>query len=1252
MRPSELLRSIGSNSQVRWILRLCALAVLCCGLPQVARAQQGTILGTVTDQSGGVVPSATVTITNTDTGLVTTETTGKEGDYVAPLLIIGHYSIEVKAQGFKASKQTINLEVGDRRRIDFKLETGVITEQMTITANAIAVQADSNDISSVITGQQLKALEIGSQSYFNLIDLVPGASPNNADIQFPSANTGDSSISFNGQRSAHQLNLIDGGENSDRGGQGPQVMPSEQAISEVRVMTSNYDAQYGLESGETSTMVIQSGTSQFHASGWEWDRNNALTARNFFNPAGAASELRYNVFGFNVGGPVEFTSKHPKTFFFYNMEWRRQVTGAGGNLMVPYTQQYPQGGITGTGPAVLTPPGSDPQLNMQLGQLQTPYNCQVSAAVAAQFAAATPAVALSQCGPGNTTSNTPCSTTVTTDCYNQFPVNGTGQTYIPGSLISQNARALIYDGMFPAPTGAAGVNPDIFVGNAKAPTMLREEIIRLDHRFNDHWQIFGHWIEESFQQTDVPSRWDWATLPSASDTFANPGRHAVIHLTDTISPTLLNEIAFNYGDNPISILPFAATPFVNNTDAVAGSGFSENAYFANRGPTLPQVNVGGNINDRFETNWWPWINTAESYEARDDLSWTHGAHQIKAGFAWYKFAKAQDLQTTPQGDFEFSGNFTGFAYADFLLGLASSYSEAALKDERQWNSVSWGVYLEDDWRATKRLTLNLGLRWDGMPHTAEINDQMANFYPASYNSSGWATAQAAGAGFVPNVYNTPASGYNYNLICGPANVYNATSNPTGTCSAANPFLGTGPNPALNGLLQYDNGIGVAGVTPGVTGALVPNFWDTYGPRVGFAYDLTGNGKTILRAGFGIFYERVQGNDMYQINMNLFGGSSSVNNVSLQNPHTLIGPGGGSITTTSLPITVNGLYGLNGLDYKTPTSYQYSMSVQQQVGSQTVVTVAYVGNAGRHESEQSGINNPPIADLPSMFNASGGTSGALLQTNQVVPYAGYGGLALASDDARSQYNSLQISVRSQFRNLTVNSAYTFARAYDATSNSQDGGDLSTNSNPYLGWIDQYGPAAINRDNIFFVDFVYTFPTLAGHNLALKEVAGGWQLAGIVTAEGGVPLNVGTAANNVCAVVPSNCSVRPNVTGLITYPKTQTVDPTSGLGTVQWFSPSAFSNNWLGGTLGANTVATFGDLGYNGIWGPGRQNWDLSVIKDFAFTERLKLELRGDAVNAWNHPQWNGVNTTIGQQNTGMVTGAYEGRTLQVGAKITF
>src|SRR6185437_9748215 len=266
---------------------------------------------------------------------------------------------------------------------------------------------------------------------------------------------------------------------------------------------------------------------------------------------------------------------------------------------------------------------------------------------------------------------------------------------------------------------------------------------------------------------------------------------------------LLNEGAFNYEGNRINMLPAGLWK-------VSGTKFQQNKIFgaptSNWAPVLPIINLNGKTGANFNNNWNPWINRADGYTIRDDVSWTKGAHQFKFGGSWFNFRKAQPLQTSPEGQFNFNGGFTGYDFADFLLGLSTQYSESALEDTRNWNSVSWGTYFQDDWRANRRLTLNLGLRWDGIPHTAEINGKMANWYPNLWDASGAAAAFAAGSG----VGFANASG---SIICSGNNL------PAGSgCTGANPFLAQGPNPALNGLAMYANGLGIPGKTPGVTNA--------------------------------------------------------------------------------------------------------------------------------------------------------------------------------------------------------------------------------------------------------------------------------------------------------------------------------------------------------------------------------------------------------------------------------------------------
>ncbi len=311
-----------------------------------------TIVGTVTDPSGASVPNVKITVTNIETGLTHTVTTSDAGQYVVPDLHIGHYTAKAEASGFKIAEQKdLVLQVGDRVRVDFQMQLGGAQETVTVEANAVRVQTDSGEQSNVITDQQMSQLAVNGRSIYQLAALTPGASSviNNY-VNTPVG--GDANVEFNGLRQNHNIYLLDGGEDDDRGGAGGMsIAPSSDAIAEFRALTSNYSADYGLSSGGTMTMVLKSGSSTLHASAWEFNRNDALDARNFFNPGtnlngsdNKVAELRLNVFGFNVGGPVTlgrlYNRDRKKTFFFYNMEWRRLIQGGLTNQTVPLPSTY------------------------------------------------------------------------------------------------------------------------------------------------------------------------------------------------------------------------------------------------------------------------------------------------------------------------------------------------------------------------------------------------------------------------------------------------------------------------------------------------------------------------------------------------------------------------------------------------------------------------------------------------------------------------------------------------------------------------------------------------------------------------------------------------------------------------------------------------------------------------------------------------------------------------------------------------
>src|SRR5437762_1536893 len=315
------------------------LLVLVLGIWFRAFGQEDTMVGTVTDPSGSVIAKAKITARNAETGLVRTITTNEAGQYVLPDLHIGHYDVKVEATGFKAAEQKgIVLQVGDRARLDFQMQVGGASETVTVEAAPIRVQTDTGEVSNVITELQVSQIAVNGRSIYQLAALAPGASSQiNNYVNTPVG--GDANVEFNGVRQNHNIYLLDGGEDDDRGGAGGMsIAPSSDAIAEFRTLTSNYSADFGLSSAATMTMVLKSGTQTLHASAWEFNRNDAFDARSFFNPnttvTGApnpAAELRLNVFGFNVGGPVTFGHLYnpdkKKTFFFYNMEWRRLIQG-------------------------------------------------------------------------------------------------------------------------------------------------------------------------------------------------------------------------------------------------------------------------------------------------------------------------------------------------------------------------------------------------------------------------------------------------------------------------------------------------------------------------------------------------------------------------------------------------------------------------------------------------------------------------------------------------------------------------------------------------------------------------------------------------------------------------------------------------------------------------------------------------------------------------------------------------------------
>jgi hypothetical protein len=508
--------------------------------------------------------------------------------------------------------------------------------------------------------------------------------------------------------------------------------------------------------------------------------------------------------------------------------------------------------------------------------------------------------------------------------------------------------------------------------------------------------------------------------------------------------------------------------------------------------------------------------------------------------------------------------------------------------------------------------LNLGLRWDGVPHTYEANNRMGNFYPSLYDPSLTAT------------FNTNGT------IC-------ASNNPATDpgCTGPSPGLGTSPNPILAGVPMYLNGIGIPGQN-GVPKGLVNNHWASFGPRIGFAYDPTGSGKTVVRGGFGIMYERIQGNDMYNAGPNIpfsFQLNSS-GPVEMDNPSIALATGAAAV----LPINPASITGLAIDNYNQPASYQWSIGVQRQLTPGSVLSVAYVGNQNRHQNDYNEYNLPDPSALPALIG------GGNYNTAPGLTYPGYNSIKLSANEANSHYNSLQVDLNSRMgHDLTFHAYYTLSRTIDPTSAGNGGGDLGSVGNPYLGWVYDVGPSGYDRTHNGAVNFVYEIPLFRNSsNKLVRTAIGGWEVSGIITMTSGLPINPqltgGQAGNGL-----HNTTNRPDINGSVNYVHGDQSSPSDGHPV--WFTNSAFA---------FPAVGAFGNAGHNSLRGPGRDNWNLSIFKNFMISEARgsRFEFRVETFNTWNHTQYNQVSNGLGSSNFGEVTSTFDPRIFQLGAKLYF
>ncbi len=1160
-----------SNRIRRLVPCLCvaAVAMLLFSTPSWAQVSSA-ITGTVTDPSGAVIPNAKVTATQDETGRRQSTVSNNSGLYNIPGLAIGHYTLTVTAPGFETYKRTsIVVDVAQTLQENAQLRVGANNQTVTVQANTLQVQAETNEVSTLISGAQVNQIATNGRNITSLTTLGTGVSSNLPSFNGVAAQTSTATISFNGMRPDHNDFLVDGGEVYDRGSGGKlDALPSPDAIAQFQVLASNYPPDYGISSGGTVLIEMKSGSQHFHGGVWEFDRNDDFDSGYYFFKQNhqASPELRLNIFGGNLGGPLwiphVYNESKQKTFFFVNEEWRRYIQGANASV----TPTVPENDFPTSGSALT----------------YTPWNNGKTPIVPATSDPAK----LATYTADNLTPGQP------------FPGN-----VIPANLLDPNAVLFMGTGAIPKPNSGS----DNYIASPKQPTFVREDVIRVDHNFTDKYHLMGSWIHDAMSQTIFPTMWSGDNYTTVGDVFNNPSWGAAVRLTQTISPTILNETGLYVNGNTINVKPAGtyAEP----------SGWSATGFFNgnNAENRLPQVGFsGGPLNTTWSVIYWPWHNSFLDYQLRDDLTWTRGKHALKFGFSYMREDKNQQQQADTEGDYTFNGSqFSGDSYVNFLLGFASSYAQLQSLQTDHWLNNTYSFYAMDNWHLLPRLTLNLGLRYDALPHVYEKNNQVSNFNPAAYNSADAASFSSAGT------------------IC--------TSALDPGCSGPSAGLST-----AGGNTFYLNGMELAGMN-GVPRGLVKNDYFTVEPRIGFAYDFAGNGETVLRGGAGIFYERVQGNDIYNLSTNPpFSYQPSVNDVYFSDPHTNDLTGASS----TAPVAAASMSNLSYY-YPNPGTAQYSLGIQHQLAPAVVAAVQYVGSEGWNQDDLREINDLPLSAVAEREAvATGGKNGLNANANLYRPYLGYSNMRQEENATNFNYNSLQAALRMDNRHgLSVQLAYTYSHEIDIQSadltTSTEAGTGGTLSDPYDPKYDR-GSGNFDRRHILNANYIYDLPFFMHSSDLLRETLGGWEVSGVTQAEAGSPVNIYYNGPDTLGL-GGNTANRPNVVGPVSYQKRQ----------AGWFNTSSFAAPTAPWAGGGNEG--FGNARKDAIVGPGLFNWNLSAYKDFGLTSRAEgphFQLRVESFNTFNHTEWNSIDTGTGDTTYGQVTSTYDPRELQFGGKFLF
>jgi hypothetical protein len=1214
--------------------------------PLYAQVDTGSILGTVTDASGAPITGASVTLTNEGTNAALTTTTGSNGDYKFTPLRIGSYSIKASYQGFTTTTQkNITVNVGADVVIDVSLKPGQVSEVIEVTSTTPVLETQNASVGQVVDGRDVNNLPLNGRNFTFLAQLAAGVNTPQADTR---GNAASGAFAANGNRPAQNNYLLDGiDNNSDTvdflNGTNFVVLPPVDAIQEFKVQTSDFSAEFGRSGAAVLNATIKSGTNSFHGAAWEFFRNDHLDAADFFENAGGVPKgaLHQNQFGFTAGGPVvipKVFNGRNKVFFFGDYEGLRRVQGTILTGTVPTDAERASGFtnfqdlITQTG-AITGACGSAGIRCDDLGRI-IPVGVVLDPATTRAVTAGSPdpVTGLPAIASGfvrDPFQNGSCAAGTTN--FSGAVISSCGLNIIPAGRLDANAIKLL--NLYPTPT-----NGSLLSNFATSPKLFEHRNsfdARMDFNLNDKNQLFYR-----FSLVDDPQ-----FIPGIFGGVADGGgfqqgtqtanaQQSALGYTHTFSPTLINNLraGLNY------LHTTRVSPSANDLTDIPGSFGIQGIPQLQENGGLPAFGISG-LQTLGSNAFLPSDEVTSTFQLTDDVTKILGKHTFKMGFEW-QHVKFSTLQPPwSRGEFDYNGDYTDVPNANqgntgrvqFLLTPTASTVGGGVPflggatDIRASNIAQtdngknyWGGYVNDDWKISNKLTVNLGLRYDFFGLVYEHHANQANFVPA-------------GTG--------PFTGPTYLIPEGP--------------NAGN------LSPSFLALTALD---GINVVTSNKYGSGLGNSQGkNFAPRLGFAYQVTP--KLVVRGGWGMFYNGFE-NRGYSPNIGENYPFQFQFNFPEPNPNAPIlfpgcataGPGGSGTFETGfsctpldpLAVNANGL-GLLGIqfNYVTPYTMSGNLTVQYELGHSTSIQVAYVNSLARHLEVFPNTSNAVSTILPANANAQ-----------NFIPFPDFGrNPSFAATEGSSNYHGLQTKLEKQFSNgLNFLFTYTWSKTLTDADDLLNGGSAQNGSNgnvngyrapgvPGFGIQADYGLASFDIRNVFHISGGYELPFGKGKKYMSdaagwkNQVVGGWSINWSGAFQGGQPIAIGcptqTAAGLGCGALFTG---QPLKLGLYTDPQ----------GKLNYFgNPAAFTQPCAldaTGTPEPNTPTgctplTGGNAlgGVSKVEGPGFHRLDFSFFKDFNITERYRLQFRAELFNIANHPNFNapgfGGNGVVAIPNSG-------------------